>query len=66
LEVWKPKLARRQGLISGQPEGSTTLERARAEAKRIIENHMVEPLADPIQMEIDAILREYNSKHIEN
>ena len=66
LEVWKPKLARRQGLISGQPEGGSTLERARAEAKRIIENHMVEPLADPIQKEIDTILREYHSKHIEN
>ena len=59
LEFWKPKLARRQGLISGQPEPGSTLERARAEAKRIMENHIVEPLADHIKLEIKKIIREY-------
>ena len=57
-EIWKPKLARRQGLLNGQPEAITTLERARAEAKRIMDQHIVEPLSQAIQAELDAILRE--------
>jgi trimethylamine---corrinoid protein Co-methyltransferase len=62
-EVWKPKLARRQGLVNGQPESVSTFERARAEAKRIMENHIVEPLADKIQNEIKKIIQECDSKH---
>jgi trimethylamine--corrinoid protein Co-methyltransferase len=62
-EVWAPKLAHRQGLISGQPEGVSTLERARAEAKRIMEIHIVEPLAEHIQKEINEIIRECDLEH---
>ena len=39
-EVWKPKLARRQGLVNGQPESVSTLDRAHAEAKRIMDGHI--------------------------
>ena len=65
MEFWKPKLAHRQGLVSGQPEEFSTLERARAETKRIMETHVVEPLADPIQNQIKAIIREYISRNSE-
>ncbi len=64
-EVWKPKLARRQGLVNGQPESVSTLERARLEAKRIMDSHIVEPLADHIQKEINEIIRRCDSEHVE-
>jgi len=65
-EVWKPKLAHRQGLVSGEAERVTTFDRARAEAKRIMETHRVEPLADHIQQDIQEILHECDEQHIES
>jgi trimethylamine--corrinoid protein Co-methyltransferase len=59
-EVWRPKLARRQGLVGGAPEPTSARDRARAEAKRILEQHRVEPLSEPVQQAIDAILQSYD------
>jgi trimethylamine--corrinoid protein Co-methyltransferase len=59
-EVWKPRLASRKGLVNGQPESITTLERAHIEVKNIIENHKVEPLDDRLQNEINEIIRKYD------
>jgi trimethylamine--corrinoid protein Co-methyltransferase len=62
-EIWNPKLAHRQGLVNGQPESVSTLERARAEAKRIMDQHDVEPLADSVQKEIDEIIHAYDDEY---
>jgi trimethylamine--corrinoid protein Co-methyltransferase len=59
-EVWKPRLARRQGLVGGAPEPETSLDRARAEAKRLMDTYEVDPLADDIQAEIAEILDAYD------
>ncbi len=58
-EVWKPGLALRQGLVGGAPGPETSLDRARAEAKRLMDTHTVEPLPDDVQAEIDQILEAY-------
>ena len=58
-EVWKPGLALRQGLVGGTPGPETSLDRARAETKRLIDTHTVEPLPDAVQAEIDQILEAY-------
>jgi trimethylamine---corrinoid protein Co-methyltransferase len=59
-EVWKPKLARRQGLIGGMPEPKTTLDRAREEVQHIVKNHRIEPLHSHTEREIDEIIRQYS------
>ena len=59
-EVWLPRLARRSGLIDGQPESGSTLERARAEARRIIDEHAVAPLPARVQATIDEIIAGYD------
>ena len=41
----------------------TSLERARAEAKRLIDTYQVEPLPAPIQSEINYILVAYDRRH---
>jgi trimethylamine---corrinoid protein Co-methyltransferase len=63
-EIWKPKLGRRQGLVNGQPERETTLDRARAEARRIMDNHIVEPLPPLVQAAIDEILHQYDCEYL--
>lgn len=62
-EVWKPKLAVRQGLVNGEPRPQTSMDQVRAEAQRIIATHEVEPLPASVQLEIDEILRAYDGAH---
>jgi hypothetical protein len=59
-EVWKPRLAMRQGLVGGAPAPQTSLDRARAETRKLIETYQVEPLAEDVQAEIDEILDTYD------
>ncbi len=61
-EVWKPRLAQRQGLVGGMSPSETSLDRARAEAKRLLDTYEVEPLAPSMQQEIDEILRGYDTR----
>lgn len=61
-EVWRPKLAMRQGLLGGVPSAQTSVDRARAEAGRLMDTHEVEPLPDDVQLEIDEILEAYDSR----
>jgi trimethylamine--corrinoid protein Co-methyltransferase len=61
-ETWKPNLAHRGGLVSGFPETDTVLDRARREARRIMDEHQVSPLPAPIKTRISEILEEYNSR----
>lgn len=63
-ETWRPALAVRQGLVNGQPPAATMLERARASARRLMDEHRPAPLATGVQTEIDAILAEYAAKHV--
>ena len=55
-EVWQPALALRQGLVDGAPPAETSVDRARAEVRRLLAAHAVTPLEDAIQQEIDGIL----------
>ena len=59
-EVWKPKLVGRRGLVNGNPEPGSALERARTEAKRIIDGHIVEPLPQAVQAKIMEIVEEFS------
>jgi trimethylamine--corrinoid protein Co-methyltransferase len=58
-EVWRPRLAIRQGLVGGAPVPETSLDRARAEAKKLIDTYQVEPLPDDIHSEIRRVLDNY-------
>ena len=62
-EVWRPKLTSRQGLINGQPDRTSSLEKAHAEAKHIMDHHKVEPLEKHIQENIDEIMQKYDRTH---
>jgi trimethylamine--corrinoid protein Co-methyltransferase len=62
-EVLKPRLAIRQGLVAGAPVAETSLDRARAEAKTLIDTYEVEPLPNEIQSEINQILDAYRRAH---
>jgi trimethylamine--corrinoid protein Co-methyltransferase len=59
-EVWKPRLAIRQGLVGRAPGSETSLDRAHAEAKELIDTYQIESLPDEVQLEINEILRVYN------
>ena len=59
-EVWTPQLAIRQGLAGGTPSSETSLDRARAEAKKLMDSYEVAPLPDDVQSEIDGILDAYD------
>jgi trimethylamine--corrinoid protein Co-methyltransferase len=59
-EVWKPRLAIRQGMVGGAPGSETSLDRAHAEAKELVDAYQVEPLPDDVQMEINEILTAYD------
>jgi trimethylamine--corrinoid protein Co-methyltransferase len=59
-EVWEPRLANRQGLVGGQRGTETSLDRAHAEARRLMDTYEVEPLPDGIQLEINEILDAYD------
>lgn len=55
-EVWTPRLAMRQGLMGGAPSSETSLDRARAETRRLMDSYEVEPLPESTQSEINQIL----------
>jgi trimethylamine--corrinoid protein Co-methyltransferase len=59
-KVWKPRLAIRQGMVGGAPGSETSLDRAHAEAKELIDTYQVEPLPDDVQSEINEILGAYD------
>ncbi len=59
-EVWAPQLAVRQGLVGGAAVSKGSIERARAETRRLLDMHMVEPLEKNIQLEINSILESYD------
>lgn len=59
-EVWKPRLAIRQGLVGGAPISETSLDRARAEARRLMDTYQVEPLSSHVQSQISQILDAYD------
>ena len=59
-EVWRPKLALRQGLVGGAAPSETMLDRARAETQKLLENHTVAPLPEAVGAELDAILSSYD------
>ena len=48
-EVFDVRLADRKGSVAGTPESGMSVRRARAEARRIIETHHVDPLAPTVQ-----------------
>ncbi|MDY0020404.1 MAG: trimethylamine methyltransferase family protein, partial [Anaerolineae bacterium] len=59
-EVWRPRLALRQGLVGGAPPSETSLERARAEVSRLLAAHTVEALPEAVMMQMEEVLREYD------
>ncbi|MBM3708710.1 MAG: hypothetical protein FJW69_10320, partial [Actinobacteria bacterium] len=61
-EVWIPKLANRLGLINGKPSAGPMLEKAKEEVRKIIKDHIVEPLPKYIQTAINKIINEYDKK----
>ncbi len=58
-EVWQPSLADRQGLVAGQAAAAKAVERARAEARRLLASHEVAPLPAAVQAELDRVLQTY-------
>jgi trimethylamine:corrinoid methyltransferase-like protein len=62
-EVWRPRLAVRQGLVGGAPGSETSLDRARAEARHLLDTYQVAPLPADIQSEINRILDAYDRVH---
>jgi len=59
-EVWKPRLAIRQGLVDGTPPAESSVLRAQVEARRVLGAHRVEPLPAGVQAEIARILAGYD------
>jgi trimethylamine--corrinoid protein Co-methyltransferase len=62
-EVWAPQLALRQGLVGGTTVSEDSIDRARAETRRLLDMHTVEPLEKEIQLEINSILDTYDRSH---
>jgi trimethylamine--corrinoid protein Co-methyltransferase len=63
-EVWIPQLADRQGLIGGTTGGQISVKKARDQTRKILDTYKIEPLAESIQLEINAILFAHNQSHI--
>lgn len=63
-EVWKPILAVREGLVEGVPPLVTSLDRARASAKELVESYRVAPLPEEIRQEIDQIIEAYDHANV--
>ena len=60
-EVWTPQLAQRQGLVGGASAYEDSIKRARAETRRLLHTHTIEPLNKNIQREINSVLDRYDS-----
>ena len=59
-EVWKPRFAARHGLADAASGLEIGLDRARTEAKRLMDTYEVEPLQDDVQLAIAEILVAYD------
>ena len=57
-EVWRPRMALRAGFNDGAPPAESSVDRARAEARRILDTHTVAPLPADVQRGIAEIIRE--------
>jgi trimethylamine---corrinoid protein Co-methyltransferase len=64
-EVWQPRLAQRQGLVNGVSPVETSLNRARAEAGRLLASHRVEPLAEQVQAELREIIEAFSQDSLQ-
>jgi trimethylamine---corrinoid protein Co-methyltransferase len=62
-EVWQPRLALRRGLVEGVPPVESSVDRARAAARRILDTHIVAPLPADVQRTITEIIGAYASAH---
>jgi trimethylamine--corrinoid protein Co-methyltransferase len=63
-EVWMSRLAIRRGLVDGLPSTETSLDRARSEARRLLETHRVEPLPQEVRSEIGGILAAHRERKV--
>ncbi len=62
-EVWRPRMALRTGLVNGAPAVESSVDRARAEARRILDTHEVAPLPVDVQRAIAEIIQAYAGAH---
>ncbi len=62
-EVWRPEFAVRQGLVGGALPPQTAQDRARSEARRLMDGHRVEPLLEDVQRALDEIVDAYDRAH---
>jgi trimethylamine--corrinoid protein Co-methyltransferase len=62
-EVWRPRLALRRGLVESSPPNESSVDRARAAARRILDTHMVVPLPADVQRTIQEIIGAYASAY---
>jgi trimethylamine--corrinoid protein Co-methyltransferase len=58
-EVWRPRLAVRMGLAAGAPPAETSVDRARATARRILDSHLVPPLPADVRRVIAEVISAY-------
>jgi trimethylamine--corrinoid protein Co-methyltransferase len=58
-EVWQSRLAVRIGLVEGTPPAESSVDRARAAARRILDTHIVAPLPADVQSALAEIIRAY-------
>lgn len=61
-EVWRPSLAVRGGLSNGAAPADTSVERARALVRRILQTHTVPSLPSGVQAAIDEIITAYDER----
>ena len=59
-ETWQPDLAVRIGLVGGTLPADSSVDRARAKARELLQTHVVEPLAAAVEDEIGQIMRAYD------
>ena len=58
-EVWRPRLALREGLVGGAPPAESSVDRARAAARKILDTHTVAPLPAAVQRTLTEIIGAY-------
>jgi trimethylamine--corrinoid protein Co-methyltransferase len=62
-EVWRPRLAVRQGLVNGKSPQETSLKKAHDMAGKLLASHEVSPLPASIQTDVEQILMDYDRSH---
>ena len=58
-EVWRPRLALRGGLVEGTPPAESSVDRARAAVRRILDTHIVAPPPADVQSALAEIIQTY-------